>query len=362
VGDITPPVITGLDPIESSATAYISWSTNEPADTQVRYGLTAAYGGLVSDPTLTGTHSPLLSGLQAGSLYYYEVVSRDASGNQATVSGTFETSEGTSHSISSSPPQASSPCDTGSVLIEKSVTVERTSNNSVRLKARTWLSKAAGTDWRNYFVPIVRARPRVNSGCLDAERIVTGTWNGYAEYTWDFNIQATGTGVYAVDSDHYGNSSYCNGLYPGQIVYNHFAGTDQRTILRPAILPVRNPRAAPQVATYLDKGFFRGKVRGSNRNAGLTGSGTGCPGAATQIAARTSVRMVRLLVTPVPGPPVGKRSRRWRIQDSHARLMETDGAGSEPGVIIGPEPGERVFPKADRPVHSHLGLVPGRFR
>ncbi len=89
-GDVTPPVITG---VSSSAlthnTATISWTTDEPADNQVEYGLTTAYGSSTPlDSTLVTSHNQILSGLAANTLYYYRVRSKGASGN-SSVSGDF---------------------------------------------------------------------------------------------------------------------------------------------------------------------------------------------------------------------------------------------------------------------------------
>jgi RHS repeat-associated protein len=84
--DSTAPVITG---VSSSAvtnnSATISWNTNEPADSQVVYGPTQAYGQSTTlNPALVTAHSQELSGLTPGTLYYYRVKSRDAAGNLAT--------------------------------------------------------------------------------------------------------------------------------------------------------------------------------------------------------------------------------------------------------------------------------------
>jgi len=72
---------------QSSAT--ISWATNVPTNGQVKYGLTAAYGNvsaLVDNAVKTTTHTIGISGLSAGTLYHYQAVSMDASGNTASSS------------------------------------------------------------------------------------------------------------------------------------------------------------------------------------------------------------------------------------------------------------------------------------
>jgi len=84
--DTTAPAITGIAASGIGQTgATIGWTTNEPADTQVEYGLTTAYGAsTVLNVTLSTTHSAVLAGLTAGTLYHYRVKSRDAAGNLAT--------------------------------------------------------------------------------------------------------------------------------------------------------------------------------------------------------------------------------------------------------------------------------------
>ncbi len=89
-GDVTPPSISGVAAGSVTRTAAtITWTTDEPSDSQVEYGLTTAYG--TSTPingSLVTSHSMSLSGLSAGTLYHYRVKSRDAAGNLA-VSGDF---------------------------------------------------------------------------------------------------------------------------------------------------------------------------------------------------------------------------------------------------------------------------------
>jgi RHS repeat-associated protein len=99
-GDVTPPVITG---VSSSAVtqnaATITWTTNEPADSQVEYGLTIAYGQSTTlNPALVTAHSQGLSGLTPGTLYHYRVKSKDAAGN-LRVSGDFTFTTAQSPSI-----------------------------------------------------------------------------------------------------------------------------------------------------------------------------------------------------------------------------------------------------------------------
>jgi hypothetical protein len=84
--DSTAPTIAevGVSGITTSG-ATITWTTDEPATSQVKYGLTAAYGYATSlDKNRLTSHSVTLSELEPGTTYYYGVVSVDKAGNQAT--------------------------------------------------------------------------------------------------------------------------------------------------------------------------------------------------------------------------------------------------------------------------------------
>ena len=93
--DTTAPVITNVAVGSVTQTgAIVSWQTNEPAESWVRFGPQG--GGLtrtVSAPGLNTVHSIILSGLTAGTTYAFEASSRDASGNvpAAPATGSFRT-------------------------------------------------------------------------------------------------------------------------------------------------------------------------------------------------------------------------------------------------------------------------------
>jgi hypothetical protein len=90
-GDFTFTTLSSA-PVISSMTAFaitissalISWTTDKPANSQVEYGITAAYGSSTTlDTTLVTAHAQTIAGLSAGTLYHFHVKSRDASGNLA---------------------------------------------------------------------------------------------------------------------------------------------------------------------------------------------------------------------------------------------------------------------------------------
>jgi hypothetical protein len=66
----------------TSSGVTISWSTNEPATTAVAYGTTSALGKLSPVQTaLVTSHGVTLTGLTAGTTYYFAAQSADSSGN-----------------------------------------------------------------------------------------------------------------------------------------------------------------------------------------------------------------------------------------------------------------------------------------
>src|SRR5206468_5530633 len=81
-----PPTISGVSATGVTATgATITWTTNVPANSQVNYGTTAAYGSQSAlNATLATTHSVTLSGLTASTLYHFQAVSVDASNNRVS--------------------------------------------------------------------------------------------------------------------------------------------------------------------------------------------------------------------------------------------------------------------------------------
>ncbi|MBI3804681.1 MAG: fibronectin type III domain-containing protein [Nitrospirae bacterium] len=84
--DTTAPVLSGIAAGSlSNNSATISWTTNEPADTQVQFGTTSAYGSSTSlNSSLSTSHSQSLTGLSASTTYHFRVISKDAANNAAT--------------------------------------------------------------------------------------------------------------------------------------------------------------------------------------------------------------------------------------------------------------------------------------
>jgi len=83
VQDVTAPLISNV--LVSNVTAnsaVITWTTDEPADSQIDYGLTKTYASsTILDANLVTSHSQGISGLELSTKYFIKVKSRDASGN-----------------------------------------------------------------------------------------------------------------------------------------------------------------------------------------------------------------------------------------------------------------------------------------
>lgn len=81
--DTTPPVLSSIASGGVSIDqATLTWASDEPADTQVEYGTTTAYGQSSSlAPALVTGHSAKITNLTKDTTYHYRVKSRDASGN-----------------------------------------------------------------------------------------------------------------------------------------------------------------------------------------------------------------------------------------------------------------------------------------
>jgi peroxiredoxin len=93
--DTIPPTISGVNISNiTESSAIITWTTNEPATSQVNYGETETYGSSTTpDTNLTTSHTVTLTGLDDGTTYNFQVISKDSSGNEATstTNQTFET-------------------------------------------------------------------------------------------------------------------------------------------------------------------------------------------------------------------------------------------------------------------------------
>lgn len=86
---VAPPTISDVSVSSfTDKTAVITWKTDKPATSQVRYGKTEACGMATEEvKSLVTEHSVRLGGLEADTTYYFRVISKVASGEKAEVAG-----------------------------------------------------------------------------------------------------------------------------------------------------------------------------------------------------------------------------------------------------------------------------------
>jgi hypothetical protein len=87
--DIAPPDLADIraDDIRSHSVT-VRWTTDEPAEARVEFGLTTAYGETRQQESVAATHAVGLDRLDAGTTYHFRVISVDVAGNRA-VSGDY---------------------------------------------------------------------------------------------------------------------------------------------------------------------------------------------------------------------------------------------------------------------------------
>ena len=91
---LPPPVLSGAAASGiSSSGAIITWTTDQPSNSQVSYGATSNYGSLSPlNQTMVTAHSVNLSGLTASMTYHFQVLSQNAQGGMtASADYTFTT-------------------------------------------------------------------------------------------------------------------------------------------------------------------------------------------------------------------------------------------------------------------------------
>ena len=80
--DSQSPTITNVSVVYlTGSTATIQWETDEPATSEVAYGLSTSYGSVRSDGRLVRIHDLTLTGLISGATYQFLVKSKDGDNN-----------------------------------------------------------------------------------------------------------------------------------------------------------------------------------------------------------------------------------------------------------------------------------------
>lgn len=88
--DLTAPVVSDVSANPGATQATVTWTTDEPATSQVEYGLDTNYGSVTPlQGNLKTAHSVTISGLTTGTTYHFRVKSKDGCGRE-TVSGDLQ--------------------------------------------------------------------------------------------------------------------------------------------------------------------------------------------------------------------------------------------------------------------------------
>jgi hypothetical protein len=83
--DLTGPTVMALTSETGATSAYIAWTTDEPAIGRVAYGTTSTYTDTVQlSSTLSLTHGVAIAGLNPSSTYHFRAISADVNGNIGT--------------------------------------------------------------------------------------------------------------------------------------------------------------------------------------------------------------------------------------------------------------------------------------
>lgn len=180
-----PPVISNVAAgnLQTSA-ATITWTTDKPANSQVNYGLTTAYGSNSSlDTTLVTSHSVTLAGLSSNTTYHYQVRSVDAGGNPA-VSGDFSFT-----TAAPSPPVISNVSTTN--IQSTSVTFNWTTNNPASSQVDYGLTAAYGSSTILDNTPVTshsQGLSGLTPGTLYHYRVRSVDTNGLTAVSGDFTF------------------------------------------------------------------------------------------------------------------------------------------------------------------------------
>jgi len=137
--DTIPATLSSLKAEASTTSATIIWTTNEPATTQVAYGLDQNYGSLTQeDTTLSTNHSVTITGLTPNQTYHFKPISKDRAENESNISDQiFATSQLEATVITDVK---------ATVLSPTSVKITWTTNHAADSKVRYGLTTAYGQE------------------------------------------------------------------------------------------------------------------------------------------------------------------------------------------------------------------------
>ena len=181
--DTTAPVISAVSTSNVTDTgAVITWTTDEPADSQVEYGNADTYGTSSSlATTLVTSHTVTLQGLTPDTLYHFRVKSSDAAGNQSiSTDYTFTTLE----------PDITPPVISG-------ITATSTSETSATI---TWITDEPSTSKVEYGTSVSYGQTTLNSTLKTSHSVTIDSL--FQDTTYHFQVASSdGAGNEATSAD-----------------------------------------------------------------------------------------------------------------------------------------------------------------
>ena len=84
VADLVATIITGVSATNEYGYTLIRWTTDEPANSVVRYNTNSTLSNTITNSTLTTDHVIAISGLLSNKTYFYHLASTDEAGNTTT--------------------------------------------------------------------------------------------------------------------------------------------------------------------------------------------------------------------------------------------------------------------------------------
>ena len=204
--DVDPPTVS-LVTVTSvgTSTARINWATDEVADGQVEYGLTAGYDASSSlDTDLSVAHTTTLNDLTPNALYHYRVISRDEQGNVSlTPDNTFTTdvlpSAGGSTSVTLPNETVSTPIAPTTVPLSE-IEVASVNANSVRI---TWHTDLLSDSQVEYGTSeALGTQSQLESGLTQDHSITLSSLSSNTNYIFRVESKPLTTPVATVSTNH----------------------------------------------------------------------------------------------------------------------------------------------------------------
>ena len=188
----------------SSTSATLTWTTDQASSSQVNYGTTTSYGSSSTlNPALVTSHSITLSGLTAGTMYNFDVVSANASSVSSTSTNSTFTTTGT----------VSAP-------VISSVTTGGITSTSVII---TWTTDQATSSLVNYGITgAYGSSSTLNTTLVTSHSVtLTGLTPGT---TYNFDVASSNAANTSATSANYTFTTAAAGGTPPNISYVAFYG------------------------------------------------------------------------------------------------------------------------------------------